>query len=138
MSPFQLDDRVLVNSKHAEIKTLKDIGEGHFEVGIVYTEDNRFDTVIYPFTEIQKMDSPIESAKKLQFEPSWKYDLATDALRFKHAYLYDPLFSLSTTRIDALPHQIEAVYDKILPAHEQRFLIADDPGLGKTIGSVLN
>ena len=133
MNPFQLDDKVLVNSKHAEIKTLKDIGEGHFEVGVVYTEDKRFDTVIYPFTEIQKMDSPIESAKKLQFEPSWKYDLATDALRFKHAYLYDPLFSLSTTRIDALPHQIEAVYDKILPAHEQRFLIADDPGLGKTI-----
>lgn len=43
------------------------------------------------------------------------------------------MFSLSTTRIDALPHQIEAVYDRVLPAHEQRFLIADDTGLGKTI-----
>lgn len=133
MTPFQSEDKVLVNGKHAEIKTLKDIGGGNFEVGVVYTEDKRFDTVIYPFTEIQKIDSPIESAKKLKFDPSWKYDLATDALRFKHAYLYDPLFSLSTTRIDALPHQIEAVYDKILPAHEQRFLLADDPGLGKTI-----
>ena len=133
MNPFNPEDKVIVNSKHAEIKTIKDIGEGHFEVGVVYTEDNKFDTVIYPFTEILKIDSPIESAKKLSFEPSWKYDLVTDALRFKHAYLYDPLFSLSTTRIDALPHQIEAVYDKILPAHEQRFLLADDPGLGKTI-----
>lgn len=133
MVTFQPEDKVLVNGKHAEVKTLKDIGGGHFEVGVVYTEDNRFESVIYPFTDIQKIDSPIESAKKLKFDPSWKYDLATDALRFKHAYLYDPLFSLSTTRIDALPHQIEAVYDKILPAHEQRFLLADDPGLGKTI-----
>ncbi len=133
MAPFKPEDKVLVNGKHAEVKTVKDIGGGHFEIGVVYTEDKRFDTVIYPFTEIQKIDSPIESAKKLKFDPSWKYDLATDALMFKHAYLYDPLFSLSTTRIDALPHQIEAVYDKILPAHEQRFLLADDPGLGKTI-----
>jgi len=133
MISFQTDDKVLVNGKHAEVKTLKDIGSGNFEVGVVYSEDSKFYTLIYPFTDIQKIDSPIESAKKLKFDPSWKYNLATDALRFKHAYLYDPLFSLSTTLIDALPHQIEAVYDKILPAHEQRFLLADDPGLGKTI-----
>lgn len=132
---FNIEDKVLVNGKHAEVKTIKQIGKDHFEVGVVYTEDKKFDSVIYPFTEIKKLDSPIESATKLKFEPSWKLDLYTDALRFKHAYLYDPLFSLSTTRIDALPHQVEAVYDRILPAHEQRFLVADDTGLGKTIMS---
>jgi len=79
--------KVFVNGKHAEVKTIKDIGNGNFEVGIVYTEDQKFDSVIYPFTEIQKVDSPIESAMKLKLEPSWKFDLYTDALRFKHAYL---------------------------------------------------
>ncbi len=47
MAPFQPEDKVLVNGKHAEVKTLKDIRGGHFEVGVVYTEDKRFDTVIY-------------------------------------------------------------------------------------------
>lgn len=130
---FDVDDNVLVNGRHAEVKTIKDIGNGNYEVGIVYSEDQKFDSVIYPFTVIQRIDSPIEAAAKMRFEPSWKYDLRTDALRFKNAHLYDPLFSLSTTRVDALPHQIEAVYDRILPSHEQRFLLADDAGLGKTI-----
>lgn len=77
MAPFQPEDKVLVNGKHAEIKTLKDIGGGHFEVGVVYTEDKRFDTVIYPFTEIQKIDSPIESAKNTLFNTGLENEAVT-------------------------------------------------------------
>jgi len=63
LTPFQPEDKVLVNRKHAEVKTLKDIGGGNFEVGVVYTEDNRFQSVIYPFTEIQKIDSHNKKSK---------------------------------------------------------------------------
>ena len=67
-----------------------------------------------------------------EFDPSWKFNLFTDAMRFSLAHKYDPSFSLSVTRIDVLPHQIEAVY-KIIDSYDQRFLLADDTGLGKTI-----
>ncbi len=48
-------------------------------------------------------------------------------------YEYDPYFSLSIARIDPLPHQLEAVYDYFLKLPCIRFLLADDPGAGKTI-----
>ena len=49
------------------------------------------------------------------------------------AYEYDPYFSLSIARVDPLPHQLEAVYDYFLKLPRIRFLLADDPGAGKTI-----
>ena len=49
------------------------------------------------------------------------------------AYEYDPYFSLSIARVDPLPHQLEAVYDYLLRSPRIRFLLADDPGAGKTI-----
>src|ERR1700694_6031795 len=56
-----------------------------------------------------------------------------EALRLGLAYEYDPYFSLSNARVDPLPHQLEAVYDYFLPMPRIRFLLADDPGAGKTI-----
>jgi SNF2 family DNA or RNA helicase len=55
------------------------------------------------------------------------------ALRLGLAYEYDPYFSLSIARVDPLPHQLEAVYDYFLAMPRIRFLLADDPGAGKTI-----
>jgi SNF2 family DNA or RNA helicase len=49
------------------------------------------------------------------------------------AYEYDPYFSLSISRVDPLPHQLEAVYDYFMRLPRIRFLLADDPGAGKTI-----
>lgn len=49
------------------------------------------------------------------------------------AYEYDPYFSLSIARVDPLPHQLEAVYDYFIKLPRVRFLLADDPGAGKTI-----
>ena len=54
-------------------------------------------------------------------------------MRLKLAYEYDPYFSLSIARVDPLPHQLEAVYDYFIKAPRIRFLLADDPGAGKTI-----
>ncbi len=61
------------------------------------------------------------------------FALGVEALRLGLAYEYDPYFALSIARIDPLPHQLEAVYDYFIKAPRIRFLLADDPGAGKTI-----
>ena len=62
-----------------------------------------------------------------------KFCLGVEAIRLGLAYEYDPYFSLSIARVDPLPHQLEAVYDYFLKLPRIRFLLADDPGAGKTI-----
>ncbi len=59
--------------------------------------------------------------------------LALEAKRLEFASEYDPLLAMSTSKIDPLPFQVEAVYGYILKLPRIRFLIADDPGAGKTI-----
>jgi SNF2 family DNA or RNA helicase len=61
------------------------------------------------------------------------FRLGVEAHRLGLAYEYDPFFSLSIARVDPLPHQLEAVYDYFLKLPRIRFLLADDPGAGKTI-----
>ena len=64
---------------------------------------------------------------------SHRFRLCIEAMRLQLAYEYDPYFSLSIARVDPLPHQLEAVYDYFLRLPRIRFLLADDPGAGKTI-----
>ena len=64
---------------------------------------------------------------------SQRFRLGVEAQRLGLAYEYDPYFSLSIARIDPLPHQLEAVYEYFLKLPRIRFLLADDPGAGKTI-----
>jgi SNF2 family DNA or RNA helicase len=61
------------------------------------------------------------------------FRLVSEAKRISFAYLFDPFLAVQTSNLDPLPHQIEAVYEKMLPRQPLRFLLADDPGAGKTI-----
>ncbi|PYO45142.1 MAG: RNA helicase [Gemmatimonadetes bacterium] len=61
------------------------------------------------------------------------YRLVSEAYRIRLAHLFDPVLAVHTSLIDPLPHQIVAVYDKMLERQPLRFLLADDPGAGKTI-----
>ncbi len=65
------------------------------------------------------------------------FRLASEAQRINLAYLFDPLLAVHTSVIDPLPHQITAVYEEMLPRQPLRFLLADDPGAGKTVMSGL-
>ena len=62
-----------------------------------------------------------------------RFRLGVEAARLALAYEYDPYFTLSIARVDPLPHQLEAVYDYFMKLPRIRFLLADDPGAGKTI-----
>jgi superfamily II DNA or RNA helicase len=59
--------------------------------------------------------------------------LVSEAQRIKLAHLFDPLLAVHTSLVEPLPHQITAVYGEMLPRQPLRFLLADDPGAGKTI-----
>jgi SNF2 family DNA or RNA helicase len=61
------------------------------------------------------------------------FRLAAEAHRIRLAYQYDPHFAVSVSQVDPLPHQLDAVYTHLLTQPRIRFLIADDPGAGKTI-----
>jgi superfamily II DNA or RNA helicase len=61
------------------------------------------------------------------------FRLVSEAKRISLAYLFDSFLAVQTSKIDPLPHQIDAVYGHMLPRQPLRFLLADDPGAGKTI-----
>jgi len=61
------------------------------------------------------------------------FKLAAEATRIKLAHLFDPMMAVHTSDVDPLPHQISAVYEAMLPKQPLRFVLADDPGAGKTI-----
>src|SRR2546426_4445414 len=70
----------------------------------------------------------------------WSFDgdgapfrLVSEAQRIRLAHLFDPVLAVHTSVVDPLPHQITAVYESMLPRQPLRFLLADDPGAGKTI-----
>lgn len=71
-------------------------------------------------------------ARAFDADPAdWR--LAAEALRIRYAALYDPMLAVATSDMDPLPHQLRAVYGELLPRTPLRFLLADDPGAGKTI-----
>lgn len=85
----------------------------------------------------REKEPSLEVVSKTQ---SWCFDsdgllfkLAAEAHRIRLAYLFDPLLAVHISQITPLPHQITACYDKMLPRQPLRFLLADDPGAGKTI-----
>jgi SNF2 family DNA or RNA helicase len=70
----------------------------------------------------------------------WSFDgdgnqfrLVSEAHRIRLAHLFDPVLAVHTSVVDPLPHQITGVYESMLPRQPLRFLLADDPGAGKTI-----
>lgn len=62
-----------------------------------------------------------------------KFKLALEAQRIRLAHLFDPMMAVHTSNVEPLPHQISAVYEAMLPKQPLRFVLADDPGAGKTI-----
>lgn len=81
-----------------------------------------------------------ESIELLENNLPWSFDadgnllrLASEAYRINLAHIFDPYLAVHTSAIEPLPHQISAVYQEMLPRLPLRYILADDPGAGKTI-----
>src|SRR5258705_1742089 len=81
-----------------------------------------------------------EALEVIEAERLWAFDvdgallrLVSEAYRIHLAHLFDPVLAVHTSLVEPLPHQITAVYEAMLPRQPLRFLLADDPGAGKTI-----
>lgn len=86
---------------------------------------------LIPIDELDKMEI-IDTNTSFSADAQEVF-LALECLRYRYASMYDPLLAMNTAKIHPLPHQIEAVYSHVLKKPRIRFLIADDPGAGKTI-----
>ena len=112
------------------LKSVEEQGEFIHIVGAT-TKNREHIDILLPLNDLEKIQ--ILNNTSYFKEEAWKVFLAVETLRYRYASLYDPLLAMNISKVDPLPHQIEAVYGYVLKNPRIRFLIADDPGAGKTI-----
>ena len=113
------------------VETVTETGPGSWTLGLVGTRSEVFRRVALGAAEL---------AGLTVLDSGFRYDgdgallrLGLQAHALGIAWEFDPCFGLSVSRVDPLPHQLEAVYDHLLKLARVRFLLADDAGAGKTI-----
>ena len=113
------------------VETVAETGPGSWPLGLVGTRSERFRKVSLGAAEL---------AGLTVLDSGFRYDgdggllrLGLQAHALGIAWEFDPYFGRSVSRVDPLPHQLEAVYDHLLKLARVRFLLADDAGAGKTI-----
>lgn len=107
---------------------------GDNALSIVYkTNDGRLgERVLFRTDEVSL--SLAEEGRPWAFDaPGADFKLVAEAFRINLAYLFDPMMAVHTSNVEPLPHQITAVYESMLPRQPLRYVLADDPGAGKTI-----
>ena len=122
----------IVSGQAVTILTAEWVGSQALNVLYRKNPDTVADAILY------REDEP-----RLQLESRgkyWSFDadgallrLVTEANRIKLAHVFDPYLAVHSSLVDPLPHQISAVFEEMLPRQPLRFLLADDPGAGKTI-----
>jgi superfamily II DNA or RNA helicase len=107
---------------------------GSDALDLVYrTHDGRPDSVLL-YRDDEARIEIVEQGRPWSFDGDGAtFRLVSEAHRIRLAHLFDPVLAVHTSMVDPLPHQITAVYDAMLPRQPLRFLLADDPGAGKTI-----
>src|SRR3990167_5942967 len=118
-------------SEPVRVETVAPNGPWAWTLGVVGTQTERFRRVSLTKEHLATLTI---------LSPSASFDgdgrllrLGLQAYALGTAYEFDPYFGLSISRVDPLPHQLEAVYDYLLKLARVRFLLADDAGAGKTI-----
>jgi len=122
-------------SEPMRVEAAREGSDGSWTVGLVGTRTERFRRVTLTAEDLESLTI---------HQAGFDYDgdgallrLGLQAYALGIAWEFDPYFGLSISRVDPLPHQLEAVYDYLLKLARVRFLLADDAGAGKTIMSGL-
>ena len=105
---------------------------GGFEFQVRLPDGTLDEAILSPIEAAQMAEQAGETPQPA-FVDAEKLALLVESARIRLAYAHDRQFAVSMSGIRTLPHQIEAVYLKMLPQPRLRFLLADDPGAGKTI-----
>ncbi len=122
----------LINNESVQIVAIKWYGSSVLEITYKNKQGMLASQLVYR-----------EDEARLEVEDDnlpWSFDadgdivrLASEAYRINLAHLFDPYLAVHTSSIEPLPHQISAVYQEMLPRLPLRYILADDPGAGKTI-----
>src|SRR2546422_2811120 len=113
------------------VETVASNGSESWVVGLVGLQSEKFRKVTLTTTDLKSLT--ILNTTKSYNGDGHLLRLGLQAYALGIAYEFDPYFGLSISRVDPLPHQLEAVYDYLLKLARVRFLLADDAGAGKTI-----
>lgn len=112
--------------------SVKHIGDNQVKIEAVGLETQRFYNPILSDKDIKLIN--VSEEKPYQFNADGEaLFLYIESHRIRNAFQFDPLYAVNVSQVDPLPHQIEAVYHYIIQNPSIRFLLADDPGAGKTI-----
>ncbi len=128
------EGQVLIGSLFNEpmrVETVRPVNGDTWSVGLVGLHSERFRSVTLTAADLQKL--AIQETTCSYAGDCELLRLGLQAYMLGIAYEFDPYFGLSISRVDPLPHQLEAVYDYLLKLARVRFLLADDAGAGKTI-----
>ena len=131
--PTLTEGQILTGSLFNEpmrVETVAQTGPS-WTLGLVGTRSERFRKVSLGATELAGL-TVLDSGFRYDGD-GWLLRLGLQAHALGIAWEFEPYFGLSVSRVDPLPHQLEAVYDHLLKLARVRFLLADDAGAGKTI-----
>ena len=113
------------------VETVRPNGPGIWVAGLVGQQSEQFRRVTLTAEDISNLTL---ASSTLAYDcDGRRLRLGLQAYALGIAYEFDPYFGLSISRVDPLPHQLEAVYEHLLKLPSVRFLLADDAGAGKTI-----
>ena len=114
-----------------KVISTRQIGSG-IEIRGIGVKSERFFSRILTQSDLAKIKR-VDLRRKDFSGDAESFFLSMEGKRIRFAFQFDPLFAVNVSQIDPLPHQIDAVYHYILKQARIRFLLADDPGAGKTI-----
>ena len=118
-------------SEPMQVETVRSNGPNVWVAGLVGQQSEQFRRVTLTSDDISNL-TIADSA--LSYDGDGRLlRIAIQAYSLGIAYEFNPYFGLSISRVDPLPHQLEAVYEHLLKLPSVRFLLADDAGAGKTI-----
>jgi len=122
--------------ERVRVISVRTIGENQTKIEAVGLETNKFYNPILTASDLEKIQITSQQAYSFTGNAEALF-LYLEAHRIRNAFQFDPLYAVNVSQIAPLPHQIEAVYHFIIRNPRIRFLLADDPGAGKTIMSGL-
>ncbi|MBW1794344.1 MAG: DEAD/DEAH box helicase [Deltaproteobacteria bacterium] len=130
--PFQVESKVRCRNQVWEVGKITDHGDGSWTVRLYPENGGKPQSFLYPHSPIEPIGSALDHLKEGRMDHIDHYRLLMSATRLSLVYEYDKLLSISNSKMVPEQYQLLAV-KKVMESLRQRFLIADDVGLGKTI-----